>query len=254
MDLNSYSALLEHRKIIRKKTFLKKLYFDFYQEFTNASLVEGKIIELGSGAGFLKELMPHVVTSDVIDGPDIDKVFFADKIPFKSSSVAAFLMMDVLHHIKDPKRALREMERCLKKGGKIIMIEPYISAWGSFIYKYIHPEKKGFNPKAGWKIKGNGRMTDANPAMAWIIFKRDRKLFEKKFPNLKIIRFDPHTPLRYLISGGLFSFQLLPTAFYPFIIFLEKKLEIFNEEIGMFVTIELQKISLKNHGSKLHDK
>lgn len=242
MDLNSYQTLLEHRKIIRKKTFLKNLYLDFYQEFINASLPRGRIIELGSGAGFLKELIPGVVTSDVIDGPDIDKVFYADKMPFKNSSIAAFLMIDVLHHIKDPEKALMEMKRCLKAGGKIIMIEPYISAWGFLIYKYLHPERKGFDDKSGWKIKGSGRMSDANPAMSWVIFKRDRKIFEKKFPNLKIIRFIPHTPIRYLISGGLSKFQLLPTVFYSLIFFLENKLTIFNNKIGMFVTIELKKL------------
>ena len=91
-------------------------------------------------------------------------------------------------------------------------------------------------------------MTDANPAMAWIIFKRDRKLFERKFPNLKIIRFNPNTPLRYLISGGLSRFQILPINFYYTIKFLENKLAIFNDYIGMFVTIELQK--RKIYGSK----
>lgn len=253
MDLNSYQALLEHRKIIRKKTFLKNLYFDFYQEFTNVSLPKGKIIELGSGAGFLKEIIPSVVTSDVIDGPGIDKVFYADKMPFKNNSIAAFLMIDVLHHIKDLEKALMEMERCLKAGGKIIMIEPYISAWGFLIYKYFHPERKGFDDKSGWKVKGSGRMSDANAAIPWIVFKRDRKIFEKKFSGLKIVRFSPHTPLRYLISGGLSRFQLLPSAFYPLIFFLEKKLAIFNDNIGMFVTIELKKLSLKNHERKLHE-
>lgn len=243
MDLNSYKALLEHRKIIRKKSFLRKLYFDFYQEFTNAPIPKGRIIELGSGAGFLKELIPGVVTSDVIGGPDIDKVFYADKMPFNDSGIAAFLMIDVLHHIKDPEKALMEMKRCLKVGGKIIMIEPYISAWGFLIYKYFHPERKGFDDKSGWKIKGSGRMSDANAAATWIIFKRDRKIFEKKFPGLKIVRFNPHTPLRYLISGGLSRFQVLPTYFYPTVKFLEDKLAIFNDYIGMFVTISLQKVS-----------
>lgn len=248
MDLNSYSALLKHRKIIREKLFLRKIYIDFYKEFTNVSLPSGKIIELGSGAGFLKEIIPSVVTSDVINGPGIDKVFYAEKMPFENNSIAAFLMIAVLHHIKDSEKALMEMERCLKAGGKIIMIEPYISLWGKIIYKYFHSEKRGFDDKSEWKIKGSGRMSDANPALPWIIFKRDRKLFERKFPNLKIIRFDPHTPLRYLISGGLSKFQFLPTVFYSFIVFLEKRLETFNEVMGMFVTIELQK--RKIYGSK----
>lgn len=242
MDQNSKESLLEHQRKIEEKTFLHKVYISFYKIFVEAKLPKGKIVEIGSGGGFLKKFIPSVITSDVIDGPDIDKAFYVDKMPFKDSSVAAFLMIDVLHHIKDPQKAFVEMERRLVKGGKIIMIEPYASIWGTLIYKYFHPERKGFNAGSGWKIKGDGRMSDANPAIPWIIFKRDRKIFEKKFPDLRIIKFTPHTPIRYLISGGLSKFQLLPTAFYPLIVFIENKLTIFNDKIGMFVTIELKKL------------
>ncbi len=242
MNPNSKESLLEHQKRIKEKTFLNKIYVSFYQIFADTKFPKGKIIEIGSGGGFLKKFIPSIITSDVIDGPNIDKVFYCDKMPFKKSSVAAILMVDVLHHIKNPQKAFQEMERCLVKGGKIIMIEPYASIWGTLIYKYFHPERKGFNANGGWKINGTGRMSDANPAMTWVIFKRDRKIFEKKFPNLKIISFIPHTPIRYLISGGLSKFQLLPTVFYPLILFLEKKLTVFNNKIGMFVTIELKKL------------
>lgn len=242
MDLDSKKALLADRNKIRNKGFLRKIYLDFYDVFKKSNFPEGDIVEVGSGGGFIREIIPGVITSDVINGPDIDYVFFADKMPFKKNTVAAFLMFDVLHHIKDPEKAFVEMDRCLKPGGKIIMIEPYISLWGKFVYKNFHKERKGYSLGKGWKIKGEGRMADANPATAWIIFVRDRKLFEKKFPELKVKKVIPHTPLRYIISGGLSKIQFLPTFSYRLVKFIERKLEFLNSYIGMFVTIEVQKV------------
>lgn len=233
-------TLFLHRRIIKKKGFLKKLYTDFYKVFISIKIPEGMVVELGSGAGFIKELAPLTVTSDVIKGVEIDRVIDATNLPFKNQSIAGFFMLDVLHHIKDAEKALVELERCLKIGGKIVMIEPYNSVFGSFIYRHFHHE--GFDPNSNWKIEGTGRMSEANQAIPWIIFVRDRKIFDKKFPNLKIVKINPHTPLRYIISGGLSKPQLLPSFAYGFILLIEKILSPFNKFIGLFVTIELQKI------------
>lgn len=233
-------ALEEHKNLIKKKGLLYKIYVDFYKSLKPNGVPKGAIVEIGSGGGFLKEIIPEVVTSDVIEGPGIDKVFFAEKMPFKNKSVSAFIMIDVLHHIKDPRKAFNEMERCLKKDGKIIMIEPFKSLWGYFIYKYLHYEH--FDPSSGWEVKGKGRMSDSNTALPWIIFVRDRHIFEKEFPNLKIIKVEGHSPFRYLLSGGLTKPQFAPTFTYPFIKFTEDKLlSPLKNQIGMFVTIELQK-------------
>ncbi len=242
MDLNSKEALLLHRNKIKNKGFLKKIYLDFYDLFKKSDFIEGDVVEIGSGGGFIKDVVPSIITSDVISGSGIDYVFFADKMPFKKNSISGFVMLDVLHHIKDPEKAFIEMNRCLKKGGKIIMIEPYISLWGTFIYRHFHSERRGFSLKRSWRINGKGRMSDANPATAWIIFVRDKKLFERKFPNLKIIRVEPHTPFSYLISGGLSIMQLLPTFLYELVRFIERQLSFLNPYIGMFVTVEVEKI------------
>lgn len=238
-DLDGKEALLRDRETLRRKGFLNKLYGDFYEELKPTDVPSGPIIELGSGAGFIKDVIPGVITSDVIKAPGIDKVFFAEKIPYENSSVSAFVMIDVLHHIKDPKKGFKEMQRCLKKGGKIIMIEPWNSVWGSFIFKFLHHEN--FNPKAGWKLKGKGRMSDSNSALPWIIFVRDRKVFEKKFPSLEIVKLEPHTPFSYLASGGLTKFQFLPTFGYGALRATEEILSPLSYLLGMFITIELQK-------------
>lgn len=238
-QLDAPETILEHRNVIRENKFLRQIYIDFYNRLKPNGVPVGPIIELGSGGGFIKEIIPSAITSDIVSGPDVDKVFSALNLPFADSSVAAFLMLNAFHHMKDPELALSEMQRCLMPGGKIIMVEPYNSWWSSFFYKNFHYE--GFDTKAEWKIQGDGRLSDANNALPWIVFVRDREKFIQKFPALRITKIDPHTPLRYLVSGGLKRKPFLPFAFYPVIQFFETILGPVKHIFSMFVTIEVVK-------------
>lgn len=240
-DLNSSLASEVHRKIIREKAFLKNIYLDFYKEFKNAltDCRDGLLVEIGSGSGFIKKIIPNVITTDVFKSSDIDLTFHATNMPFKDNSVSIFFLQNVLHHINNPFVFFKEIDRCLIKEGKVIMIEPYNSFWGRFIYKNFHHEP--FDENASWEVTEEGRLTSANGALPWIIFVRDRTRFEKEFPNLKIKKLKPHTPLRYLISGGLSMKQLLPSSMYTVVKSLELILSPLNKYLGMFFTIELKK-------------
>lgn len=243
-QLDLPETTINHGKIIKQKFYLRNLYLEIYNQFKKSlkKAPKGKIIELGSGGGFIKEIIPIAITSDIMKLPDCDMTFSASKMPFKHNSVSAFLMLNTLHHIKDPEKAFKEMERCLKPGGKIVMIEPYNSFWSRFIYQHFHHET--FDPEmSGWKITESGPLSGANGALPWIIFERDLQIFNSKFPNLKVTTLKPHTPFRYLLSGGLSVFQLLPDFTYKPVTFLEKKLSGLNRKLGMFVTVELKKIS-----------
>ena len=239
-NLDSIKTTLLHRKIIKQKKFLFEFYQNTYLEFKKRSKLLSPIIEIGSGGGFIKEIIPNTITSDVIKIPGIDMVFFAEKMPFKNQSIGLFLMLDTFHHIKNPQKALVEIERCLKVGGKIIMTEPYNSILSKFIYQNFHYEK--FDPSSRWKINGKGRLSDANNALPWIIFVRDRQQFEKKFPSLKIINIKPHTNLLYLASGGLVRSQLLPNFLYPFLEIIERILSPLNNILGLFAIFEIKKV------------
>lgn len=232
--LDSKETLLLHQKIIAKKPILNKVYQRYYRILRKVPVPKGKIVEFGSGGGFLKKYLPEVITSDLLKINGIDKAFSAEKIPFSSQSVSAFYLLNVFHHIKNPVKALREMERCLKKGGKIIMVEPFNTFWSRLVFKF-HNEL--FDTQASWKVDGKGRLSDANMAIPWIIFVRDRKIFEKMFKNLKIEKIKPIDSLSYFFSGGLSFPQLLPTFFYPFI----RKMDSLFPSLGLFAIIVLKK-------------
>ncbi len=262
-DLDDPATTLLHAEIIQKKPFLKKLYIDFYKQFKKAvSDSNNKVlVELGSGGGFIKEVISDVITSDVLELPNVDKVFSALDMPFEEASVDAFFMFNVLHHITEPRAFFKEALRCLKVGGRVVMIEPANTLWSRFIYKNFHHEafdaqapewccqgqaKWEPGPRKAGSLQESGPLSGGNGALAWIIFWRDRKIFESEFPSLRIVRMHNHTPLRYLLSGGLTLRQLVPSFSYPAVKAIEYTLPPINDLLGMFQTIELEKVAFSH--------
>jgi SAM-dependent methyltransferase len=237
------SLALLNREILFQKGFLRKVYKTFYLDLM--SHVPGHeqktIVELGSGAGFIKQLYPNVQTSDVLDLPDLDMVFDATKMPFQDNSLDAILLINVLHHIKNIEQFFAETQRVLKKSGRIVMIEPANTLWSRFVYTRFHHEV--FDPNAGWQVEGTRPLLDGNDALAWIIFSRDKELFAEKFPFLKISKIYCHTPVSYLISGGFTLRQLLPSWMYGFVRATEQIFQFSSNITGMFQTVVLEKRS-----------
>ncbi len=240
-DLDASSTSLRHAEIIQKKPFLKKLYADFYGQFL-ASIVNHetkRIVEIGSGGGFIKTIAPGVKTSDVTSLPGLDYQFSAARMPFENESIDAFLLLNTFHHIGETGAFLAEVNRCLRSNGRLIMIEPANTRWSRFVYRRFHHEP--FNPDVPWDRPAGGRMTSANSAIPWIVFVRDRQKFEALFPKLRIRTLRPHTPFRYLISGGVSYRQIFPSWTYPLVLLAERISAPFNRYLGMFMTIVLEK-------------
>lgn len=241
-DLDDPRTTIAHRDIILKKPFLYQLYTDWYSIFISKSKENkcGKHIEIGSGGGFLKEIYPEVITSDILDIPSIDKIFSAESLPFEENELASIFLLNVFHHIPKPYLFLKEAERTLLKGGKVIMIEPSNSFLGRFIYKNFHHEP--FDENGPREIKPGNPLSNSNQALAHIYFERDIELFNTEFSQLKINYVKYHTPLLYMISGGLSRNAMLPYFMYDVIKLIELLLSPFNRQIGLFYTIELEKV------------
>ena len=238
--LDSPERTLEHKKIIGSKYFLRRLYLEWYADFICEvkNKPDGSFLELGSGGGFLKEIEPRIISSDILDLPVNDMTFSALKMPFDDKSLDGIFMIDTFHHIPDSEKFLTEVLRTLKNDGVMIMTEPANSLWGRLIYKNFHHEP--FNPNGGWSFPGEGPLSGANGALPWIVFERDREKFSKMFPELMISKIRYHTPLRYLISGGLSFRQPFPDFTYPVFKFIDNALSSLSKEISMFVTIKIK--------------
>ena len=147
------------RKIMQEKKCLHDIYAEQYEammELTGRFLTaEGRLVEIGSGGGFMKSLFPQVLTTDVRRIQGVDMVMDAMDMPFPASSVRAVYATHVLHHIPDIERFFCELDRVLAPGGGLVAIEPYWGPLASYIYKNIHPEP--FDKRApSWKLKGGG--------------------------------------------------------------------------------------------------
>jgi SAM-dependent methyltransferase len=240
-ELDDPRTTLAHRDIILGKAFLKRIYIDWYKELIHISKTvgSGKYLEIGSGGGFLKEVFPEVITSDILDLPVVDKVFSAEEIPFEEGELASIVMLNVFHHIPKPYLFLKEAERTLKPGGKIVMIEPANSALGRFIYKNFHHEP--FDPDGPREIHAGNPLSHSNQALPYIYFEKDVALFEKEFPKLKISSVRYHTPFLYVISGGVSRNAMLPYFLYPIVQVAEKLFSPFSKQLGLFCTVVLEK-------------
>jgi SAM-dependent methyltransferase len=200
---------------------------------------DGECLELGSGGGFLKDLFPEVITTDILDLPTVDVVCSAESLPFADSSLGCIVMLDVFHHIPRPYLFLAEAQRTLKSGGKIIMIEPANTVFSRFIYTNFHHEP--FDPDSGREIATGNPLSNANGALPYIYFERDRKQFAADFPALAIKSICYHTPFLYLISGGLSMPSLLPGCFYRPAKFVEHLFHPLFRKIGLFCTVEIER-------------
>jgi len=213
------------KRLIRERPLLKHCYDDWYRRLrTDVESVggDGLLVELGSGGSLLDEILPDVITSDVVEGV-ADKVIDARQLPFDNGSVRALLLTHVFHHIPDIRAFLREASRVLVPGGVISMIEVAHTPLARFIFRNFHPEPYE-DDVMDWEFNQADSMMDSNQALSWILLSRDRPRFESEFPEFTIHR-PAYTPwFSYLLSGGVSKAGLVPDSFAKCVIVMEKSL------------------------------
>lgn len=229
------------KKIILEKPFLKKIYQEWYKLILlHLPEIKGPILELGSGAGFLSKYIPDLITSEVFVCSDVSTVLDARSLPFQDQSLRAIVMTDVLHHIPNPELFFAEAEKTLACSGRIIMIEPWVTPWSTFIYSNFHNEP--FYPEADqWSFPPTGPLSGANGAIPWIVFSRDRERFDSDFCNLEVINVFPMMPFRYLLSGGVSLRSLMPGWSFNIWRNFERLLNPLINKIAMFALIVVEK-------------
>ena len=239
LDIDDPNTTIHRKKVIQQKPFLQKIYMEWYSQIKSVfASIEGPLLELGSGPGFMSEIVDNLISSEVFHIPGVDLVLDGQTLPFKNSSLGGIAMTDVFHHIPSVKNFLAEASRCIKPGGILTMIEPWNTPWARFVFSNFHPEPFITDAK-NWEFETSGPVSGANQALPWIVFERDREDFLRNFPDWQIHSIKPGMPLRYLLSGGVSRRNLVPHFSYPFWEKLENRLSPWMDNLAMFAQITL---------------
>lgn len=239
MDIDDPQTTALRLQIIRSKPFLRKLYEEWYRDIATHFPSDARVLELGSGAGFLKEFVPQLITSELFSTPGVERVIDAQTIAMAEASLDGIVMTDVLHHIPDCSSFFHEAARVIRPGGGVVMIEPWNTTWSRWVYQHLHHEP--FKPDAReWRIPLSGPLSGANGALPWIIFQRDRALFEARHPQWRIVSILPIMPFAYLLSGGVSLRNFLPGWMYQPVRFLEQRCN--EASRAMFAMITLLRV------------
>ena len=246
--LDCPSTTLRRAELIQGKSFLRAFYEDAYDFFRHSSesthfALDGRLLEIGSGAGFLKKVISNVITSDYLDIPTVDlPQCSALDLPFGQGELSAIFLLDVLHHLSDLDAFFDEAIRVIQPGGIVAMVEPANTLLSRSISRRFHNE--AFDPLVSeWKLpSGGGPLSSANGAFPWVAFVRDRKRFEDRFPKLRLELLEPFGPLLYPLSGGVGrTNQFLPGCLLPSVRVMESLLSPFTRWLGFFYRIILRR-------------
>jgi len=240
LDLDDPHTTAMRRRIIAGKPFLREIYQEWYAALA-AAMPAGRepVLELGSGAGFLDQFILNLIRSDMLACPGIDMVLDGQRLPFDDASLRGIAMTNVLHHLPRVREFFAEAGRCVRVGGALAMVEPWVTGWSQFVYGRLHHEP--FDPAAAeWEFASAGPLSGANGALPWMVFARDRARFEREFPYWQVEIIRPMMPVRYLLSGGVSLRAIAPGWSFGAWKSLEKE---FGKRGAMFALIVLRRVA-----------
>ena len=227
-DPEAVQQLEEHRRVWEKKPVLRRIYREeFFARLVSHRREPGVSVEIGGGPGFFKKFFPEVVSTDLVWRPWLDLAADAQVLPFRSESVANLMGLDILHHLASPTAFLKEVERVLVIGGRLILIETWVTPFSYLVYRYFHQEDCDLKArpleKSPFGEENHKKAFEGNQAIPYLLF--GPKTVGKTLavlPRLKVLTIEPFSLFAYLLSFGFKPVSLLPEALYPAVSALEK--------------------------------
>lgn len=205
---------------------LQEIYTSFYRLIASnlAGLSGGAVVELGSGIGKIKDVIPQCILTDLFPNPWIERVESAYNLSFDTESISDLILFDVFHHLRYPGAAFQEFHRVLLPEGRLILFEPCISMLGRAVYGLFHDEPVAmrtpieWTPPPGWLPSKNDYY--AAQGNATRIFFHGQ--YDKNLNGWKFIKKMRLAALSYAASGGYSKSQWYPDAALPMMRCLDK--------------------------------
>lgn len=226
LNVDGAARLEAHAAILARKRMLREVFAEFHHDFQRLDKLyfsaAGARIELGAGISPMRNSYSDVLATDVVAGPNADKVLNAEEMDLPDNSVRVLFAQNSFHHFPHPDRFFDEVERVVAPGGGVVLLEPYFGPAANFLFRRMFRTETFDKDSASWDAEVSGPMTGANQALSYLVFFRDRAAFEKKHPTLKIVHHELCSNyLKYLLSGGLNFKQLLPDWMSPLVGFIQ---------------------------------
>ena len=242
LDIDSPAMTHTRKQIISEKPFLRRIYENWYSQIIGAfpKNKEKPVLELGAGAGFLKDYFQGVISSDLLKIRNLDINLDGQFLPFHKESLKGIVMVDVFHHLPDIKLFMSNATYCVQPGGIIVMIEPWITKWSHWVYTQLHHEPCILEAQT-WELAPGEPLSQANLALPWIVFERDREIFQQFFPQWQLKNVHLHTPFCYLLSGGVSLRSFMPGFLFGMWHKVENLLDPWMHRWAMFATIVLER-------------
>jgi SAM-dependent methyltransferase len=229
---NDLAATLSSKDLLRRNRNLFFWYRTLYQFLVPDCLENGdsRVLEIGSGASPLKAIAPACITSDVLPLDYVDHVFDChevdsyDKIP--DGSIDVILLVNVLHHLRDPILFLNSARTKLAKTGEVIMVEPFFSMLSYPIYQFLHHEEVNFSISEPILPQIKGPLSSSNQAIPYLIFFRRKDWLAQIAHNYDLDRIDiqHYTGIAYFATGGISRVIPIPHGIYRIIYELDLRL------------------------------
>lgn len=207
-------TLAAHERAWNERLLLRRLYRDWFRQIASRmSQVSGLSVELGSGIGRLREVVPDVVLTDVERTPWSSTVVLAEELPYADGELANLVLIDVFHHVAHPARFLDEATRALRSGGRVVILDPYCSLVSAPLYRRFHDERTDLtaDPFAEDSLVGTAPFA-SNQARATLAFFRSVDELEARWPSLEVLERRRLALLAYPLSGGFTRRSLLPES------------------------------------------
>jgi SAM-dependent methyltransferase len=207
--MSDVATLARHRAAWQARPELRAVYHDWFDRLLAAVAARRPVVEVGSGPGFFKERAPSLVATDVVPGLSVNVRCDADVLPFRTESLGAIVMVDTLHHLPRPLDFLSEAARVLKPGGRLAMVEPWITPPSWVLYRYFHHEECRLGVDVARPFDSDAKAAlEGNAAIPYLVLAR---LPEAGLP-LHLVRAEPFVGLPYLATFGFKVGRPLPAV------------------------------------------